>query len=243
MPGKAIFIDTTRCTACRGCQVACKQWNKLAALTTTQTGTHQNPPDFSFETYKVVRFKEHKGEKGQPVWYFFSDQCRHCLEPPCMEAAVEGQGVEGSIRKDESTGAVIYSELTKKLKFDEIRSSCPYDIPRQNAKSTVIAKCTMCIDRIQNGLQPACVKSCPTQSMNFGDLEAMLKLAEERLNTVKTKFPQAQLTNTTDVRVFYLVAEDPKKYHEFADASGALGISRKTALRKMLGPVKALLHA
>jgi formate dehydrogenase iron-sulfur subunit len=160
-----------------------------------------------------------------------------------MEAAVEGQNIQGAIQKDESTGAVLYSELTGKLNFDEIRNACPYDIPRKSATSTVIAKCTMCIDRLNSGMPPACVKSCPTHAMNFGDFENMVKLAQERLNTVKAKFPQAQLTNFADVRVFYLVAEDPKKYHNFADASGALGISRKTALRKMLGPVRAFLHA
>ena len=243
MPGKAIFIDTTRCTGCRGCQVACKQWNKLPALKTSQTGSHQNPPDLSFETYKVVRFREHRGADGKPVWYFFSDQCRHCIEPPCWESGVEMQNVEGSILKDEQTGAVIYTDLTEKLDFEEIRGACPYDIPRKSQNGGLIAKCNMCIDRVSNGLLPACVKSCPTQAMNFGDYEDMVKLAEERLKAAKAKFPKAQLTNTEDVRVFYLLADIPEKYHEFADASAIKGITRKAALRKMFSPVRAFLRA
>ena len=52
---KSFFIDTTVCTACRGCQVACKQWHNLPAERTTNQGSYQNPPDVSFDTYKLVR--------------------------------------------------------------------------------------------------------------------------------------------------------------------------------------------
>ncbi|HIC86305.1 MAG TPA: formate dehydrogenase, partial [Desulfobacterales bacterium] len=61
MSGKAFFIDTTLCTACRGCQVACKQWNQLPAEKTQNWGSYQNPKDLSFQTYKLVRFREHMG--------------------------------------------------------------------------------------------------------------------------------------------------------------------------------------
>src|SRR4030043_802606 len=86
MAGKGFFIDTSKCTACRGCQIACKQWNMNPATKTTQKGSHQNPEDLSFPTFKLVRFSEFE-VNGKPVWYFFTDQCRHCLEPPCMYTA------------------------------------------------------------------------------------------------------------------------------------------------------------
>ena len=84
--GKMFFIDLTRCTACRGCQVACKQWHEHKAVPTKQTGTHQNPPDLTPFNFKVVRFSEHKLD-GRVVWLFFPDQCRHCVNPPCKDAA------------------------------------------------------------------------------------------------------------------------------------------------------------
>ncbi|RPH87244.1 MAG: formate dehydrogenase, partial [Desulfobacteraceae bacterium] len=77
---KAILIDTTRCTACRGCQVSCKEWKNLPPVATKQRGTHQNPPDLTHANYKLVRFSEHL-EGDLVKWYFFPDQCRHCLEP------------------------------------------------------------------------------------------------------------------------------------------------------------------
>ena len=84
---KAFLIDTTRCTACRGCQVACKEWHDLPANSTKQRGSHQNPPDLNPRNLKIVRFHEHLDARGNVVWNFFPDQCRHCLTPICKDVA------------------------------------------------------------------------------------------------------------------------------------------------------------
>ncbi len=232
---KSFFIDTSRCTACRGCQIACKQWNELPATKTKNWGSYQNPKDLSFYTYKLVRMNE--VEKGDKVaWYFFPDQCRHCLEPPCKEAA-DAQ-VKGAIIKDKATGAVLYDpELTKKLDFQSIRDACPYDIPRKDPKTGSIAKCTMCIDRVSNGLLPACVKTCPTGAMNFGERDEMLKLAQKRLKEVKAKYPKAQVLGADEVQVIYLVLDEPSLYHKFASSEGAIGITRNLALKRLFRPL------
>src|SRR4030066_899440 len=107
--GKTIFIDTTKCTACRGCQMACKQWNQRATEKTINWGSHQNPPDLSYNTWKLVRFSEVDGE--MPKWYFFPDQCRHCMSPPCKEGA-DGKA-KGAIIQDEKTGAVVFNSKVK----------------------------------------------------------------------------------------------------------------------------------
>lgn len=106
--------------------------------------------------------------------------------------------------------------------FDEIREACPYNIPRQDAATKVMTKCTMCLDRVQNGLKPACVQSCPTGAMNFGDREEMLALAEKRLAEVQKKYPEATLGDADMVRVIYLYQMPPKSYHDFAVASATL---------------------
>jgi formate dehydrogenase iron-sulfur subunit len=122
MADKSFFIDTTKCTACRGCQVACKQWNKNPGTQTSQQGSHQNPADLSSYTFKLVRFSEHDIE-GDPKWYFFADQCRHCLEPPCKIAA-ESTGSK-AIYQDEGSGAVLFNP---KVKVKE-RISRPFGKP------------------------------------------------------------------------------------------------------------------
>jgi len=240
MTDKSFFIDTTKCTACRGCQIACKQWNKNPGTKTYQRGNHQNPPDLSFSTFKLVRFSEVEVAGGEPKWYFFPDQCRHCLTPPCKEVA-EGKA-KGAILQDEKTGAVVFNPKVKMKPddFKEIREACPYDIPRIHATTGSMAKCTMCFDRIKEGMLPACVKTCPTGTMNFGDRKEMLDKANKRLNEVKGRYKDAILANPDDVRVIFLLVDDPKKYHKFAVAANTIGITRKMALKRLFQPLRSL---
>ena len=230
---KSFFIDTTLCTACRGCQVACKQWHDLPAEATTNRGTYQNPADLSFDTYKLVRMSE-AVIGGQLKWLFFPEQCRHCIEAPCLETA----GDPAAIYYDEPSGAVIYTAATKKLDTGEIIESCPYKIPRKGPDGA-LSKCDMCFDRVAAGMQPACVKTCPTGAMNFGDRKDMLALAENRLALAKKTYTKAMLLDPGDVRVIYMVAYDAGLYHEFAVASNTqFGISRQAALRRMIRPLR-----
>jgi formate dehydrogenase iron-sulfur subunit len=242
MADKSFFIDTTRCTACRGCQIACKQWNKNPGTKTLQRGTHQNPADLSVSTFKLVRFNEVEVPGGEPKWFFFPDQCRHCMSPPCKEVA--DSKVKGAILHDETTGAVIFNPKikVKPADFKEIREACPYDIPRWNEKIGGMAKCTMCIDRIKEGMLPACVKTCPTGAMNFGDRNEILEKANKRLEDVKGRYPDAMLANPDDVRTIYLLIDDPKKYHKFAVAENATGLTRKMALKRLFQPLNSVRH-
>ncbi|WP_045210728.1 4Fe-4S dicluster domain-containing protein [Desulfonatronovibrio magnus] len=235
MDGKGFFIDLTKCTACRGCQVACKQWHKLPAEETRNWGSHQNPRDLSFITYKLVFMKEIEENDKLKNWLFFPDQCRHCLSPPCK--MVGDMDDEKAILEDWNTGAILFTQRTQNLFFDEIRNSCPYDIPRENEESLIMSKCDMCNDRVMNGLVPACVKSCPTGTMNFGDLDDMKELAEERLAEVKKVYPNAVLGDPNAVRVIYLFHEQPRQFHPRAVAdAGPRRYTRKQALARLFRP-------
>lgn len=236
---KIFFIDTTRCTACRGCQVACKEWQEFEANKTTQLGwgSHQNPPDLNPKNYKIVRFNEHK-EKGRVVWNFFPDQCRHCIEPPCKDAA---DGFDkNAVVVDTETGAVIYTDATKKLSeeaFEEMCNYCSYGIPRRDESTGAVVKCDMCNERVRAGLLPICVKTCPTGTMNFGDSDKMLELARKRLAEVKKNYPKARLLGEDSVRVIYLINDDPDNYHkniagrETDRPARKLAVSRKSAIQ------------
>jgi len=232
---KAILVDTTRCTACRGCQVGCKEWKNFPAVPTKQRGTHQNPPDLTHYNFKLVRFSEHL-ENGTVHWNFFPDQCRHCLEAPCKS----GASLPDSIIIDKATGAVIYTEKTVKEDFETIRSSCPYDIPRKDPKTKRIVKCDMCIDRVKANLLPMCVKSCAMGAMTFGDRADILALAAKRLVAVQKDFPKAQLCDKENVSVIYLIADAPASYHKYAvaDASDAPGMTRQALLAGMFEPLR-----
>ncbi|OQX25185.1 MAG: formate dehydrogenase [Desulfobacteraceae bacterium IS3] len=233
---KSFFIDTTLCTACRGCQVACKQWHNLPAEQTANRGTFENPPDLSFDTYKVVRMREQVID-GKFAWLFFPEQCRHCAEPPCRDTA----GEPSAIFKDASSGAVIFTANTRGLNADEIIASCPYNIPRKSADGT-LAKCDMCIDRVQNGLMPACVQTCPTGAMSFGEREEMVSLAKQRLDMVKKAYPKAQIVDVEYVEVIYLITYAPELYYKnvIAMNHSPAGMTRQMALRKMFKPLTSM---
>jgi formate dehydrogenase iron-sulfur subunit len=223
--------------------VACKQWNGLKGTITRNHGSHQNPSDLSFNTYKLVRFSE-VVSGGKLCWYFFADQCRHCTDPPCMATADEY--VSGAITKNSKTGAVIFTSKSDKLtveQFNAVKEACPYNIPRRDSATGLMAKCTMCSDRLDKGYPPACVKSCPTGAMNFGDRDEMLALAKKRLAEAKKKHRKAQLLDVDETRTIFLVADDPMKYHEFAVAkAGSFDMDRKMALKKMIRPIANILR-
>ncbi len=232
--GKAFFIDLTLCTACRGCQVACKQWKKLPAEKTRNTGSHTNPPDLSYNTYKTVHFVE-KGAKNDLRWLFFPEQCRHCLNPGCKASADADK--EGAIIQDPNTGAVIYTELTRQVDGASARESCPYDIPRIDPATKQMAKCDMCPDRIAEGLLPACVLTCNTGCMSFGDEDEMREKAKKHLEEAKKRWPNAVLGDIDYVRTIYLYQEDPLVYHKhavMADAGSPAPLPRRSLLAGLL---------
>lgn len=214
---KTFLIDTTRCTACRGCQMACKEWNELPANKTKQAGTHQNPPDLNPNNFKIVRFNERMDNNGTIIWNFFPDQCRHCITPICKDVA--DMAVPGAMIKDSKTGAVLPTEKSAELSPEDAQAvidACPYNIPRLDPATKRLTKCDMCIDRVTAGMLPMCVKTCPTGTMAFGEREEILPLAQKRLEVAKQRFPKAFLADVRDVSVIYLLAEGKEHYHEYA---------------------------
>lgn len=213
----AMLIDTTRCTACRGCQVGCKEWHNLPANRTYQLGTHQNPPDLNPYNLKLVRFNEHETADGRVAWNFFPDQCRHCVTPICKDVA--DKAVPGAIIQQPDTGIVLFTEKTALLSPLDAQSviiACPYNIPRYDPKTKLLVKCDFCVDRVTAGLPPVCVQNCPTGCQVFGKRQEILELARKRLDYAKQTYPGAHLCDVNDVNVIFLLSENKKYYYEYA---------------------------
>ncbi|MCL6430713.1 MAG: 4Fe-4S dicluster domain-containing protein [Anaerolineae bacterium] len=181
---KAMLIDTTRCTACRGCQVACKQWNDLPAEKTRNLGSYQNPYRLSAYTWTIIQMREVEYE-GRLFWSFLKRQCMHCLHPACVSACPVG-----AMHKLPD-GPVLYNDA-RCIGCRYCMTACPFRIPRFEWDKPVgyIRKCHFCFDRLAEGLMPACVKTCPTGALQFGEREEMIALAEQRLKAQPERYIQ-----------------------------------------------------
>ena len=221
--GKSFLIDTTKCFACRSCQVACKQWNGLAPEdpVPTNRGSYENPPDLSATQWLLIHFNEAERSDGTLAWNFVRNSCRHCIDAPCKQAAANPD----SIVIDEATGAVLFTEDTKNESIDRIRKACPWDIPRADASGQMF-KCVMCHDRVDNedlpeaDRIPACAKACPSGAIQFGDRQDMLDAADDRIVALREDFPDAAVLDRRDVRLLILLG-DRESMHKMTTVESA----------------------
>ena len=100
----------------------------------------------------------------------------------------------------------------------------------------------MCFERVTRGLKPACVSVCPTGTMNFGERDDMLAMAEKRLKEAKKDYPKAMLANAESVSVIYLLIDEPKHYHQYSVAQHGFGLDRKMFLAQLGRPFRKTLN-
>lgn len=166
------LIDVSKCTGCRGCQLACKQWNQMPAKQTKNSGSYQNPPDLQWNTWTLIRFQEVSDKDGLK-WLFRKDGCMHCTDAACVKVCPSG-----ALYHTEYGTVGLNQE--KCIGCKECIAACPFDIPRWNRATDRIYKCDLCLSRIQADLMPACVKACPTGALTFGEKKTMIKAAYKR---------------------------------------------------------------
>jgi formate dehydrogenase iron-sulfur subunit len=208
----AKLIDTTKCIGCKACQVACMEWNDLRDDIGTCTGHYENPKDLSESSWTLMRFFEYENPKGDLEWLIRKDGCMHCEDPGCLKACPS----PGAIVQY-ANGIVDFQEENC-IGCGYCVAGCPFDVPRISKKDRKAYKCTLCSDRVAVGLEPACVKTCPTGAIVFGTKEDMKQHAEERIEDLKSRgFDQAGLYDPAGVggtHVMYVLhhADQPSLY-------------------------------
>jgi len=177
----AKLIDISKCIGCKACQVACMEWNDLRDEIGTNHGVYDNPLDLTDKSWTVMRFSEVELEKGKLEWLIRKDGCMHCADPGCLKACP----APGAIVQY-SNGIVDFHE-EHCIGCGYCITGCPFNIPRLSKKDDKVYKCTLCSDRVSVGMEPACVKTCPTGALVFGSKEDMIQHAEERIVDLKSR--------------------------------------------------------
>jgi formate dehydrogenase iron-sulfur subunit len=244
------FTDTSLCIGCKACEVACKQWNQLPSVDPTWSGaSYDNTQQLSATTWRHVQFIEQIG-RGRPTspttnsfseqiilaqsrgtipeappgtalpffssdrWLMQSDVCKHCANAPCHEAC--------------PTGAIIRTEFDTVYVQQDICNgcgycivACPFGVIARDEKGDHLAhKCTLCYDRLKDGMEPACAKACPTDSIVFGEVKQLKQQARERLGILHARgVSEARLYGEDDtileggLNSFFLLLDKPEIYN------------------------------
>jgi formate dehydrogenase iron-sulfur subunit len=203
---KGFFTDSSICIGCKACEVACKEWNGIPEDGLQMLGmSYDNTGALGASTWRHVAFIEQprrttatSGFTPLPVvdanavdnraavgdtgirWLMSSDVCKHCTNAACLDVC--------------PTGALMRTEFGTVVIQDDVCNGCGYCVPAcpfgvierrespENARNLGIAqKCTLCYDRLGEGMTPACAQACPTQSIQFGDLDELRVRAQHRI--------------------------------------------------------------
>jgi formate dehydrogenase iron-sulfur subunit len=233
---KGFFTDTTLCIGCKACEVACKEWNQLPADGLGFTAqSYDNTGELNGTTWRHVAFVEQlrngtapsatrsattaTGEADALVreqagrWLMESDVCKHCTHAACLDVC--------------PTGSLIRTEFGTVIVQEDICNGCGYCVPAcpfgviaKRETDGHAGKCTLCYDRLTDGETPACAKACPTESIQYGDLEELRGRADARLENVRAnaQFRDASLYLRDDgdgiggAGAFFLLLDKPEVY-------------------------------
>ncbi len=177
------YTDTTVCIGCKACEVACKEWNQLPATNgganTLSGNSYDNTRQLDGEHWRHVKFVEQFSEdRKQARWLMMSDVCKHCAQAACLEVCPTG-----AIIRTEFDTVVIQSDTCNGCR--DCIAACPFGVIEINPVTKTAQKCTLCYDRLQNGLVPACAQACPTASIQFGTVANLMKSAQTRLQQLQ----------------------------------------------------------
>ena len=177
-PRMGFFTDTSVCIGCKACEVACKEWNHVPEDGLNLTGmSYDNTVGLGADTWRHVAFIEQKaiGDADGVRWLMSSDVCKHCTHAACLDVCPTG-----SLFRTEFGTVVVQEDICNGCGY--CIPACPYGVIDQREGDGRAWKCTLCYDRIGTGLEPACAKACPTDSIQFGPLDELRERAAGRLS-------------------------------------------------------------
>jgi formate dehydrogenase iron-sulfur subunit len=212
-PRMGFFTDTSICIGCKACEVACKEWNHVPEDGLVFTGmSYDNTIGLGADTWRHVAFIEQSRAPGEMRWLMSSDVCKHCTHAACLDVCPTG-----ALFRTEFGTVVVQEDVCNGCGY--CVPACPYGVIDQRKEDGRVWKCTLCYDRLTTGLEPACAKACPTDSIQFGVLDELRERAHRRVDTLQGQgVHDARLygDDTSDgvggTGAFFLLLDEPEVY-------------------------------
>jgi formate dehydrogenase iron-sulfur subunit len=237
-PRMGFFTDTSVCIGCKACEVACKEWNSVPEDGLALTGmSYDNSVGLNADTWRHVAFIEQQrpvsvpGGDGSPGpaesgsadsgsadagggmrWLMSSDVCKHCTHAACLDVCPTG-----ALMRTEFGTVVVQSDVCNGCGY--CIPACPYGVIDRRQEDGRAWKCTMCYDRLGAGMEPACAKACPTDSIQFGPLDELRERAAARVDQLhEAGEPAARLYGADPGDgvggdgAFFLLLDEPEVY-------------------------------
>jgi formate dehydrogenase iron-sulfur subunit len=212
-PRMGFFTDTSVCIGCKACEVACKEWNAVPEDGLELTGmSYDNTGSLGASTWRHVAFVEQITRPGEARWLMASDVCKHCTEAACLDVCPTG-----ALMRTEFGTVVVQDDVCNGCGY--CVSACPFGVIERRESDGGAHKCTLCYDRIGDGLTPACAKACPTESIQFGPLDELRERAQGRLTELQEAgvaearlYGEDPADGIGGAGAFFLLLDDPEVY-------------------------------
>jgi formate dehydrogenase iron-sulfur subunit len=229
-PRMGFFTDTSVCIGCKACEVACKEWNHVPEDGLALTGmSYDNSAGLGADTWRHVAFIEQQRPVPAPDglaaggadstgaaeglrWLMSSDVCKHCTHAACLDVCPTG-----ALLRTEFGTVVVQEDICNGCGY--CIPACPYGVIDQRKEDGRAWKCTLCYDRLGAGMEPACAKACPTDSIQFGPLDELRERAGARLDQLhEAGEPSARLYGNDPGDgvggdgAFFLLLDEPEVY-------------------------------
>ena len=213
-PRVGFFTDTSVCIGCKACEVACKTWNAVPEDGISLSGmSYDNTVTLDASTWRHVAFIEQPAPDVDGVrWLMSSDVCKHCTEAGCLDVCPTG-----ALMRTEFGTVVVQDDVCNGCGY--CVTACPFGVIARRESDGTAHKCTLCYDRIGDGLTPACAQACPTESIQFGPVDELRERAAlrvEELRLAGESSAQLYLEDPADgiggAGAFFLLLDEPEVY-------------------------------